>query len=39
MTICIAPWTIRNYMATDGKLILISTGASDAFTWLRLQHA
>jgi 4-amino-4-deoxy-L-arabinose transferase-like glycosyltransferase len=27
----IAPWTIRNYVATGGHLVLISSGTSDAF--------
>jgi 4-amino-4-deoxy-L-arabinose transferase-like glycosyltransferase len=27
----ILPWTIRNYRATNGKLVLISSGFSDAF--------
>jgi 4-amino-4-deoxy-L-arabinose transferase-like glycosyltransferase len=31
MALLIAPWTMRNYMATGGKLVPISSGASDAF--------
>ena len=31
MIVLIAPWTIRNYYATNGKFVLISTGFSDAF--------
>jgi 4-amino-4-deoxy-L-arabinose transferase-like glycosyltransferase len=29
--VVIAPWTIRNYVATGGHIVLISSGASDAF--------
>jgi hypothetical protein len=29
--ITIVPWTIRNYRATNGKFVLISSGFSDAF--------
>ncbi len=31
MGAAILPWTIRNYHSTGGKLVLITTGASDAF--------
>jgi 4-amino-4-deoxy-L-arabinose transferase-like glycosyltransferase len=31
MGLTISPWTIRNYFATDGRFVLIGTGASDAF--------
>jgi 4-amino-4-deoxy-L-arabinose transferase-like glycosyltransferase len=31
MFLVIAPWTARNYVATGGHFILISSGASDAF--------
>jgi uncharacterized membrane protein YoaK (UPF0700 family) len=31
MAVLIGPWTIRNYVATGGKFVLISSGASDAF--------
>jgi 4-amino-4-deoxy-L-arabinose transferase-like glycosyltransferase len=27
----IAPWTVRNYLATGGHVVLISSGTSDAF--------
>jgi hypothetical protein len=29
--VVIAPWTIRNYVATGGHVVLISSGTSDAF--------
>jgi hypothetical protein len=29
--ITIAPWTVRNYIATGGHLVLLSSGTSDAF--------
>ena len=31
MFVVIAPWTIRNYVATGGHLVLVSSGTSDAF--------
>jgi 4-amino-4-deoxy-L-arabinose transferase-like glycosyltransferase len=31
MAVVIAPWTARNYIATGGHIVLISSGASDAF--------
>jgi len=31
MAVVIAPWTVRNYVATGGHIVLISSGASDAF--------
>lgn len=31
MALVISPWTVRNYRATGGKLVLISSGLSDAF--------
>jgi 4-amino-4-deoxy-L-arabinose transferase-like glycosyltransferase len=31
MAILIAPWTIRNFRATNGHFVLITTGFSDAF--------
>lgn len=31
MVVVIAPWTIRNYVATGGHFVPISSGASDAF--------
>jgi 4-amino-4-deoxy-L-arabinose transferase-like glycosyltransferase len=31
MVVIIAPWTIRNYISTGGHVVLISSGASDAF--------
>jgi len=31
MIVLIAPWTIRNYRATNGHFVLISSGFSDAF--------
>jgi hypothetical protein len=29
--LAVAPWTIRNYYATDGHFVLVTTGFSDAF--------
>jgi hypothetical protein len=31
MAVLIAPWTIRNYVATGGHFVLLSSGTSDAF--------
>jgi hypothetical protein len=31
MFVVIAPWTIRNYFATGGHIVLVSSGTSDAF--------
>jgi hypothetical protein len=31
MVVLIAPWTIRNYFATGGHFVLLSSGTSDAF--------
>ncbi len=31
LTVLIAPWTIRNYFATGGHFVLLSSGTSDAF--------
>ena len=31
MIVVIAPWTIRNYYATNGKFVLVSSGFNDAF--------
>jgi 4-amino-4-deoxy-L-arabinose transferase-like glycosyltransferase len=31
MAVLIAPWTIRNYFATGGHFVLLSSGTSDAF--------
>ncbi|MGI9146799.1 MAG: ArnT family glycosyltransferase [Chloroflexota bacterium] len=31
MAVVIAPWTARNYRATGGHVVLVSSGASDAF--------
>jgi 4-amino-4-deoxy-L-arabinose transferase-like glycosyltransferase len=31
MFVVIAPWTVRNFMATGGHLVLLSSGTSDAF--------
>jgi 4-amino-4-deoxy-L-arabinose transferase-like glycosyltransferase len=31
MGLVIAPWTIRNYYATNGKFVLVSSGFNDAF--------
>jgi 4-amino-4-deoxy-L-arabinose transferase-like glycosyltransferase len=30
MGVAIGPWTVRNYFATGGRFVLITTGASDA---------
>jgi hypothetical protein len=31
LAVLIAPWTVRNYIATGGHFVLISSGTSDAF--------
>ena len=31
MAAVIAPWTVRNYYATQGKFVLVSSGFNDAF--------
>jgi 4-amino-4-deoxy-L-arabinose transferase-like glycosyltransferase len=31
MLVCITPWTVRNYYATNGRFVLISSGFNDAF--------
>jgi hypothetical protein len=31
LVMVIAPWTVRNYIATGGHIVLISSGTSDAF--------
>lgn len=31
MALLIAPWTVRNYVATGGHFVLLSSGTSDAF--------
>jgi 4-amino-4-deoxy-L-arabinose transferase-like glycosyltransferase len=31
MLVLILPWTVRNYRATNGKFVLITTGFNDAF--------
>lgn len=31
MAVVIAPWTVRNYFATGGHFVLLSSGTSDAF--------
>lgn len=31
MVVIIAPWTVRNYYATNGRFVLISSGFNDAF--------